>query len=540
VTTNGNTQTRTHNAQNEITGISGAVTPTYDANGNLTRDETGRQFVYDAWNRLVAVKDAAGNTLKSYAYDGLHRRIQETASGTTTDMYYSAAWQVLEERVRSDSPLPPGEGPGVRAQYVWSPVYVDALVLRDRDTNGDGTLDERLWVVQDANYNVTALFDNSGSVVERYVYDPFGQVTTLDAGWTERSSGSQFAWLYLHQGGRFDSVSGLYHFRHRDYSPTLGRWISLDPIRYEAGDVNLYRFVFNAPTVFTDPSGQIAWVPIIVAVVIIAGASGGTTGYVTGSGPSTVESFIPGWGAARSAGAHFSQGNYWAGSGYTALAVSDVFLVRSVATNLCRVGWQGVFSPGVMSVYSHGSMRDYVLRGGRYHRWWSLGPRSSYAYYHAAADRYGRFGDVGRIVVLDFDKAMVYDRMRRWPVLNIRLAGEGRVGLPATNCWTASVTAWSAGNYHLVPYVGLHGPATIWLPENQNIDAGQAQGLLSPPNPAPLFGFVVLDRFEGQGGLIRMQLQLPVDDDPEPYVDPVSPSRASLLRWQAWRARNQR
>ncbi|GIW85566.1 MAG: hypothetical protein KatS3mg107_1226 [Gemmataceae bacterium] len=87
VVTNGNVQTRTHNAQNEITSISGAVLPTYDANGNLTRDETGRQFVYDAWNRLVEVKDAAGATLKSYAYDGRHRRVQETAGGTATDLF---------------------------------------------------------------------------------------------------------------------------------------------------------------------------------------------------------------------------------------------------------------------------------------------------------------------------------------------------------------------------------------------------------------------------------------------------------------------
>ncbi|GIW90130.1 MAG: hypothetical protein KatS3mg109_0562 [Pirellulaceae bacterium] len=74
---------------------------TQHANGNLTRDETGRQFLYDAWNRLVVGKDASGATLKSYAYDGLHRRISETASGTTTDLYYSDAWQVLEERVAS-------------------------------------------------------------------------------------------------------------------------------------------------------------------------------------------------------------------------------------------------------------------------------------------------------------------------------------------------------------------------------------------------------------------------------------------------------
>jgi hypothetical protein len=57
-------------------------------------------------------------------------------------------------------------------------------VLRDRDTNGDGTLDERLWVVQDANYNVVALPDNSGNVVERYAYDSFGQVTVLNSDFT--------------------------------------------------------------------------------------------------------------------------------------------------------------------------------------------------------------------------------------------------------------------------------------------------------------------------------------------------------------------
>ena len=78
---------------------------------------------------------------------------------------------MLEERV----------GGQTMVQYVWSPVYVDALVLRDRDSNGDGTLDERLYVAQDANNNITALFDNAGNVVERYVYDPFGQATVLDA-----------------------------------------------------------------------------------------------------------------------------------------------------------------------------------------------------------------------------------------------------------------------------------------------------------------------------------------------------------------------
>jgi len=156
----------------------------------------------------------------------------------TTVFYYSEQWQVLEERV----------GGQTTVQYVWSPVYVDAMVLRDRDSDGDGTLDERLWVVQDANYNVTAIFDNSGNVVERYIYDPFGQATVLDANWNVRSAGSAYDWLYLHQGGRYDVTSGLYHFRFRDYSPTLGRWTSLDPLSYAAGD---------DPINSLDPSGLV-------------------------------------------------------------------------------------------------------------------------------------------------------------------------------------------------------------------------------------------------------------------------------------------
>ncbi len=39
------------------------------------------------------------------------------------------------------------------------------------------------------------------------------------------------------------------------YDPTLGRWISQDPIAFEGGDSNLYRYVGNAPTDFVDPTG---------------------------------------------------------------------------------------------------------------------------------------------------------------------------------------------------------------------------------------------------------------------------------------------
>ena len=46
------------------------------------------------------------------------------------------------------------------------------------------------------------------------------------------------------------------HVRHRDYSQTLGRFIERDPIGFQAGDNNWYRFAANGPTKFVDPSGQ--------------------------------------------------------------------------------------------------------------------------------------------------------------------------------------------------------------------------------------------------------------------------------------------
>jgi len=66
VTTNGIAQTRTANKQNEITSISGATTPTFDANGNMTKNETGRLFTYDAWNRQKQVKNSGGTVLLTY------------------------------------------------------------------------------------------------------------------------------------------------------------------------------------------------------------------------------------------------------------------------------------------------------------------------------------------------------------------------------------------------------------------------------------------------------------------------------------------
>jgi len=67
--------------------------------------------------------------------------------GSTNDRIFRDGWQFLEEKV----------GANFKNRYVWSPSYIDALVTRDRDTDANGTLDERLFAQHDANFNVTAI-----------------------------------------------------------------------------------------------------------------------------------------------------------------------------------------------------------------------------------------------------------------------------------------------------------------------------------------------------------------------------------------------
>ena len=260
--TNGLDQQRTHNTFNQITAVTETagplwVTPTYDRNGNTTTlpspaDPTVAYLAtYDAWNRLAGVTTAGATPVVAYSYDGLNRRIvvESYSSGTLTetrDLYYSDQWQVLEERVEPNTTA--------ERQYIWGMRYVDDCVLRDRDTTGGGTLNERLYALQDANWNIAAICDNTGTVQERYGYSPYGVVTFYDPSWTVRSS-SAYVWAYLFQTGRLESLAGLYNFRYRDDSPLLGRWIQTDPIGLEGGDTNLYGYVAKNPANAVDPLG---------------------------------------------------------------------------------------------------------------------------------------------------------------------------------------------------------------------------------------------------------------------------------------------
>jgi len=244
-----------YNAANEMTpdvGSSG-----YDAAGNMTTLRSGDTAVYDAWNRLVEVND--GETIvESYEYDGAGRRIQVSSDfdGSTPDKVvddYHKGQQTIESDVTVDAQRAGGY------QMIWSPRYIDSLILRDTlNTAGtDIVTADRVFYLADANYNVTGLvkyISGEWQVAERNTYTPYGEVQYRNTNWTTAGFSAN-ANTTLYTGRTLDLATGLYYYRARYYDAALERFVSRDPIIYEGGGSNLYQYVLSNPLRYVDPQG---------------------------------------------------------------------------------------------------------------------------------------------------------------------------------------------------------------------------------------------------------------------------------------------
>jgi RHS repeat-associated protein len=106
------------------------------------------------------------------------------------------------------------------------------------DTLGSRTL------LPDGGGSVIAETTASGAVATVYSYEPFGEHT--EAG-IATGNVNRFT-------GRPADGTGLFFHRARYYAPAHGRFISEDPMGVDAGP-NLYAYVDNSPTNFTDTDG---------------------------------------------------------------------------------------------------------------------------------------------------------------------------------------------------------------------------------------------------------------------------------------------
>ena len=131
-----------------------------------------------------------------------------------------------------------------------------------------------------------ALTDSSGELINRYDYDPFGNIFGIK----ERIPNP---YKYIGQWGvrQISNFRGMYYMRARMYAAKHGRFLSVDPLGIGGKSSNVYNYANNNPIENTDPKGTA--VGPVVAYSMLHGSVENTYIYIaTAGGKVTVPGII--------------------------------------------------------------------------------------------------------------------------------------------------------------------------------------------------------------------------------------------------------
>lgn len=208
----------------------GGVSYSYNSNKCLTGDGVWT-FGYDTENHLLTATKTG--TSASFVYDPMHRQSQKTVGSVKSRFIYSD-WDIIAQY--------DGTSGNLQNRYVFGERDDEPLV---QVTSG-GVL---TFLHADKMGSVSAVSNASGAIANKNLYSPFGEIASL--------GGTIFGFT----GQRFDPETNLVYFKHRYYSPKLGRFLQPDPVGYTDESFNLYTYVGNNPLTFTDPMGlQRCWI----------------------------------------------------------------------------------------------------------------------------------------------------------------------------------------------------------------------------------------------------------------------------------------
>ncbi len=196
-----------------------------------------KTVAYTAGRNLIssiAYANAGTQTVVECGYDSLGRRFEKKVSvAGTLVLHERYAYRGFLQIAAFD--VAGTQEPTLKRVIYWDPTEETATRPLAVNILGDNVY----FPTVDLTKNVCELVDFYGNAAATYDYAPFGNVSAASpAGTTVPANPLQWS------SEIYDSELDLVYYNYRHYSPSLGRFLSRDPIE-EQGGVNLYAFVEN-------------------------------------------------------------------------------------------------------------------------------------------------------------------------------------------------------------------------------------------------------------------------------------------------------
>jgi RHS repeat-associated protein len=209
----------------------GGTTFTYTANGEIaSRTSTAgtTTYGYDSLGRLVSVSLPDGRIIE-YVLDARGRRVAKKVNGAVVGKFlYENGLRPIAQLAADDS---------VVAQFVYAERgNSPSLIIRGGVT---------YRVIADHHGSPRYIIDSTtGAFADTLGYDEFGVTFESNPGFQP----------FGFAGGLYDADTQLVHFGAREYDPSIGRFLTKDPLGL-GGGLNVYDYAANDPVNLADPSG---------------------------------------------------------------------------------------------------------------------------------------------------------------------------------------------------------------------------------------------------------------------------------------------